>query len=405
MSGNTKEKRIVIRGPHRDIFRFLSHLSERGRRVRRSSGKKPVEGNVTRLAAVIHPASQDLTVQEISSSGAGCRLFNLAAVDDRKPMAPFRAGAYLSVEIVTEQGNKVSRPYSICNTPDEAGQNGSYSICVRSADSGFVSRRIFEEWKPGDMITVSDPQGFFTYEPLRDGKQLVFLAGGSGVTPYRSLVGDILSRHSDTRITLVQGARTQDELYFFEDFRNLASLHPDHFNYICMLSEEDSGIHRSGFIDATVLDEVMNGTTASIFICGPPAMHKYLDTQLPQLKVKPFRVRREDYGASGSPSEKEAWRIRVRTNHKDIDVLADPGETILVALERAGLNPPSSCRNGNCGFCRSRLIKGEAVYDNAHQGLRSADRELGYFHPCIAMPASDMIIEIPARTADDGADK
>ena len=69
-------------------------------------------------------------------------------------------------------------------------------------------------------------------------------------------------------------------------------------------------------------------------------------------------------------------------------------EPILVALERAGIRAPSKCRNGECGWCRSRLIGGKVFIPDSMDGRRLADDEAGYIHPCSSWALSDLELEI-----------
>ena len=69
-------------------------------------------------------------------------------------------------------------------------------------------------------------------------------------------------------------------------------------------------------------------------------------------------------------------------------------ETVLVALERAGIAAPSHCRSGECGWCRSRLDNGEVFTPPELDARRAADIRNGYIHPCCTYPLSDLTVEI-----------
>ena len=70
-------------------------------------------------------------------------------------------------------------------------------------------------------------------------------------------------------------------------------------------------------------------------------------------------------------------------------------ETLLAAMERAGLKAPSRCKSGSCGFCHSRLISGEYHVNKEHEYRRLADFKFGFIHPCCTYPESDMEIDVP----------
>jgi Na+-transporting NADH:ubiquinone oxidoreductase subunit NqrF len=229
------------------------------------------------------------------------------------------------------------------------------------------------------------------------------------VTPFRSLVGDILAHLPDVSITLIQGASAPDEFLFDEDFQNWEKSEPARFRRITVLSGDDEAQRqttRRGFITTSLLAEALNhgkaDQPADFFVCGPPAMHEFVNREIAALSKPPRRIRREDYGGSGQPSNKPPYSIVVRYSGRDdeVTIQADPGETVLVALERAGLIVPSNCRTGECGLCRGRLLEGEVKYPTPPSGLRKADELGGYFHPCAALPLSNLVMEIPAEPAE-----
>ena len=406
MNVHEAHKAIRIRGSRRDLFSLISTLIERRRRIRQSSRTVPQEGRISALAETLHPRNQTLKVESRKQLGPGAWLYTLKADSPDGP-APFRAGAYLSLNLNDSEDQRVSRPYSICSSPAESRKRGGYTICVKSGSPSFVAESIHNAWTEGSTVNSSDPQGFFNYEALRDGNSLLFIAGGSGITPFRSLSSDILENHPETRIALLHGAATEEQLYFAEDFRELQQRYPHRFHWIPVLSESsapDSRI-RHGLIDAALIEEFKPSDSPVLFVCGPPALHRHIDQEVKSSESMIRRIRREDYGFSGSPSDASPFTLTVHMGDREYHVPADPGESVLVALERGGLNPPSNCRNGTCGSCRSRLRSGAVKYDKNHPGLRKADRTTGFFHPCVSTPESDMMIEIPARSADSESDE
>jgi ferredoxin len=97
------------------------------------------------------------------------------------------------------------------------------------------------------------------------------------------------------------------------------------------------------------------------------------------------------------PSEIKDKNFNIKVNIGGItkQIPAKGIETVLVALERAKLSPPSLCRSGECGFCRSRLLSGEVYINPNNDGRREADKKFNIFHPCSSYPLSNLEIEIP----------
>ena len=74
---------------------------------------------------------------------------------------------------------------------------------------------------------------------------------------------------------------------------------------------------------------------------------------------------------------------------------APNNETLITALERAGIPAVVRCRNGSCGFCHSRVVGGEYFVAAENDFRRAADKKFGYIHPCSTYAESDMEIDIP----------
>jgi len=134
-------------------------------------------------------------------------------------------------------------------------------------------------------------------------------------------------------------------------------------------------------------------------------MYDFLARELESFSLPRKRLRRETYGCSTDISaDKKIHTVtvigsgiqgRAIAEGCALSIPAKEGETVLVALERAGLNPPAFCRSGECGWCRSRLVKGEIHVPPENDGRRKGDLKFGWFHPCSSFPRSDLTVEVP----------
>ena len=97
----------------------------------------------------------------------------------------------------------------------------------------------------------------------------------------------------------------------------------------------------------------------------------------------------------GTRDVRITFRLKVRIGGVTAEVPAKAIETVLVALERANLSPPSQCRSGECGFCRSLLVSGDVYINPEGDGRRGADKQFGYIHPCSSYPITDLEIVVP----------
>ena len=118
------------------------------------------------------------------------------------------------------------------------------------------------------------------------------------------------------------------------------------------------------------------------------------------------RVRREAFGEIKDivnlpdfPQDvaEKSFKLKVHIGDLIKEIPVIPTESILVALERANLAPPSKCRSGECGFCRSLLIEGDIYVSPISDWRRAADKKFNFFHPCSSYSLSDIEIKVPRQ--------
>ncbi|MBM3149919.1 MAG: hypothetical protein FJZ88_07850, partial [Chloroflexi bacterium] len=137
----------------------------------------------SKTMARLHPSRITLKVKEIIEETPSTKTLRMVSADGALPY--FRAGQYINL-FVNIGGVLTSRPYSISSAPEKP----YYDITVRRMEPGFVSHYLLDKVKPGDTFESTGPNGGFYYEPIIDSSNLVFLAGGSGVTPFISIIRD-----------------------------------------------------------------------------------------------------------------------------------------------------------------------------------------------------------------------
>jgi phenol hydroxylase P5 protein len=181
----------------------------------------------------------------------------------------FQAGQYVNLEIPTLG---FSRPFSLAHAPSST--DGEIELNVRIVAGGAGTAYLHQQLQPGAPIKVSGPYGRFF---VRRSAQMpaLFMAGGSGLSSPRSMILDLLARGSTHPITLVYGQRSRAELYYHEEFTELAQRHPN-FQYVPALSHEPEGSDWTGFrgfvheAAKAHFDNDFRGHKA--YLCGPPMM-------------------------------------------------------------------------------------------------------------------------------------
>lgn len=353
-----------------------------------------------RIANALHPGVQHLKVNKIvENENAKTYYLEANAEKGTKSLAYFSAGQYLSIEL--EIGKmKLNRPYSLASSPKEALE-GTYMLTIKRVDGGLASNYILDNWAVGTEVTASEPLGTFTYEPLRDAKTVIGLAGGSGITPFISLAKAIVDGDEDAELVLLYGTNTLKEAIFQEEFKELEKLSPK-FKLVNVLSAEDKDGVEKGFITAELIKKYAP-EQYSIFMCGPQAMVNFVDKEIEKLNLRKKFVRHELFGEYFNPDKEEdyptnvnpTFNITVRIAGKEQTIVANANDSILRSLEKNGIKSPAHCRSGECGWCHSHLISGEIYVPKSVDGRREADLIYGYIHPCCSFPLSDLVIEVP----------
>ena len=391
--------RITVKNSLVDTLAFFSQVSWRKARFRRASSAALPMGRVNELSASIHPPVQKFRIIARTAESSTSATFRMTPVDQDRKVAFFRAGQYVNVEAAID-GMWISRPFSIASPPDESYRENYYDLTIRTRDDGFLAPWIMANWKNGSLVQTSDPQGYFCYEPLRDAKTVVCLAGGSGVTPFRSIIPDLLRHEPGVIIVLLYGITSPSEILFHGEWNQMAAENPGRFRFVPVCSDDTAGWSgKRGLLSAELIAaHVSHPEDASFFVCGPTAMHGFLETELDKIDLRPRQVRRETFGgAARTVTSSGTFTISVQAGGSEtvLEVAADPAETVLTALERAGLNPPALCRSGDCGWCRSRLVDGSVHIPEHSDRRRAGDKKFGYFHPCSSWPKSDLTIRVP----------
>lgn len=348
-------------------------------------------GEVQQFIDALHPARVELEVSAILPETPSARTVRL--VSRRGYLPPFQAGQYVNL-FVQIDGVRTSRPYSISSSPTQVGH---WDLTIRRTAGGFVSNYLLDTVRVGDGLESSGPAGTFTYNPLFHDRDLVFLAGGSGITPFMSMIREVADRGLKRRIQLVYGSRSPDDVIFGRELELLAG-RQENINVDVVISEPPAGyVGRTGFLTADCLRDCLGEVEGKMFyLCGPEAMYSFCGAALAEMGVPGRRVRREVFGPPADVTRQPGWpsglpadatfAVTLEGGRK---ITARAGEPLMNSLEREGIVVPALCRTGECSLCRTRLISGQ-VYQPPGVLLRRSDRRFGYIHPCLAYPLSDL---------------
>ncbi|MCU7646571.1 FAD-binding oxidoreductase [Pseudomonas piscis] len=351
-----------------------------------------VRGDVRSTVVQLHPKRLELEVVEVIEETPSTKTLRLVAAD-RKALPPFQAGQYINL-FVNIDGVATARPYAISSAPS---QRIYYDLTVKRAKDGFVSNYLLDRVVVGQQLLSSGPMGTFHYNPLYHGDDLVFLAGGSGSAPARSMLWDLLDRRLPHRFQLIYVNSHLDDVIFDDEFRALDKRN-ENFTLSEVISRPPVGYWGyMGRLNQDLLQLLLGEIGNKMFyICGPTPFNDSCIELLTKLGVKRRRIRVEANGAPKAPNEQPGWPEGVALD-AEVTVTVQGrgsfksrvGEPLLNALERNGYSAENACRSGECSLCRVKLVSG-SVFNPQEAHLRKSDRDFGWIYSCVAFPTGDI---------------
>lgn len=261
---------------------------------------------------------------------------------------PHLPGQFVTVGVDVD-GVRHHRCYSLTSVPDRR----TIEITVQATAGGTVSPHLAHRIRPGEVVHLSPATGDFTLDE-GDGP-LLFVSGGSGITPFLGMIRSLVASGATREVTLVHHAPTPHQSIAREELAILGGRH----DWLKVHHEftDAGGRHLSGAgLDRLVPD----WRDRDAYVCGPARLRDaaigiWSDANcVDRLRIESFQPLE---AVEPSPGTSGATARCVRSNRS---IETDPGETLLEAAERAGLTPAAGCRMGICHTCTTPLRAGVA---------------------------------------------
>lgn len=224
-----------------------------------------------------------LTLKELRDVADGTRLF----VFDKPAEFVFKAGQYVAFEVPKMDGIEIDsrgliRSLSIASAPFET----ELYFSMRQGESAF--KQICWKLEPGATVTITKAVGFFVLPASEDTRSIVFLAGGIGITPVRSILKQAEYDKNDRDFTLFYSNRFTKDAAFDEEMKNVVL---PHFRYVTVLSKSTDACapenDERGYIDESMLRKyIPDVTTCLFYIVGAPQFSTAMEELLLTMGVK-----------------------------------------------------------------------------------------------------------------------
>lgn len=346
-----------------------------------------------------------LKIKDIRKETGDCISIAFYIPEELKDIYSFSHGQNITLRSFIN-GEDIRRSYSICTAPYE----NELRIAVKKAEFGLFSRFVHEQLKKDDEINVLPPTGkFFTKLNVDHKKNYLAFAAGSGITPVISIIKAVLKNEPGSGFTLVYGNRNRSSVIFLEELEALKNLYLSRFNFIPIMSREETEIPiHSGRINTLKLEELGSlieyKKMDEIFICGPEELIFSTEKFLIEKGVNREKIHFELFftpGTANRTKNKEQKTetketgltsiVTIKIDGRSFDFeLAYDGETILNAALKQSADLPFACKGGVCASCRARLIKGKVEME-MNWALEPEEIEQGYILTCQSHPVTKKI--------------
>ncbi len=295
-------------------------------------------------------------------------------------MPPHVPGQYLRIGLDIN-GVRHWRAYSITSDPNHP--EGLISVTVKHNEGGRVSPVLNRYVRSGQRVYLGDVEGEFTLpDPLPD--RMLFLSGGSGITPIMAMLRELERRNALRDVVHVHSARTKDDMTFGPMLRDLADRQPG-YRLIEVHTE-----HEDRFTPADLERHCADWQERQTFLSGPRPLIDAVEERFEadglsdRLHTERFQPIIGNGGGDGS-----GGTVHYRVS--DCEAQCGPGVSILVGGEEAGADLKYGCRMGICHTCVGRLQEG-AVRDIRTGAVETADGQM--IRVCINAPEGHVEIDL-----------
>lgn len=291
------------------------------------------------------------------------REFTLASRSGRLP--GFSSGSHVQVHLPLAE-RPLRNAYSLISDPADTRH---YRIAVRlQEDSRGGSRYLHQQVQVGDCLRISPPANLFALHSTA--RQHILIAGGIGITPFMAYLSALEQRGADF------------ELHYAYR-KHLTDAYADELQ-----QRLGSRLHRYDSSHGVALDlaAILSGRPlgSHVYVCGPQRLLLGVREQAKALGWPPGRVHWEAFSAAepGQP-----FSLELARSGRRIQVSAE--QSLLEALEAAGLEIPNLCRGGVCGQCVTRHLKGDIDHRDS---VLSSTEQAEFLMPCVSRGCGSAVL-------------
>jgi ferredoxin-NADP reductase len=310
----------------------ITFRSDRQARPAEPEHVEVVQHRTTAVTLTTAELITDMTVTGKHEVAEGVVALSMRASDDR-PLPAWTPGAH--VDLILRQA--ATRQYSLCGDPDDLRE---YRLGVlRDPNGRGSSLYVHDHLQVGDTVQLRGPRNNF---PLVDSPRYLFIAGGIGITPILPMIGSAEDAGADWR--LVYGGRHRASMAFLDELARYG-------DRVSVRPQDETGL-----LD---LQAILGGGEAAtlVYCCGPEPLLAAVEQQCRSWPARSLHLERFTPKPQAAPVRSESFEIVLERS--GLRLIVPPERSILSVIDDAGVGVLSSCAEGTCGTCETRVLDGE----------------------------------------------
>ncbi|MFZ5503417.1 MAG: pyridoxamine 5'-phosphate oxidase family protein [Pseudomonadota bacterium] len=329
---------ITPRYSEAEVDHAMRPLLEENKRLREQVFQHEAsKGNVPEKPLGSGPLA--LVVSGIRQLTAHIRAYELRHAEGEKLPAA-GAGSHLTVPVLLPDGSSATRNYSINSNPD---QQDHYEIAVLlEAEGAGGSRFVHERFLLGTRLNCGRPRNNFALH--EDNRPAILIAGGIGITPIKAMANYLKNNGRDFQVHYA--GRSKHEMAYADSLQIELG---DHLN---LYTSSGHRLDLAGILTSAAEDAVF-------YLCGPQRLIDGARQTANELGIAEARIRFERFSA---PVITDAQSIEVELHRSGKMLTVLPDESILSAVQTAGVKALSGCNAGNCGTCAIKVLEGDPLH-------------------------------------------
>lgn len=298
-------------------------------------------------------------------------VFELTCADQGRALPAFSAGSHIDVQAP----GGITRQYSLCNDSSESHR---YLIGVlKDPQSRGGSKSMHESVQEGDFLRISAPKNHFTLS--HEAKRSILLAGGIGVTPILCMAECLAVAGADFEMHYCTRSRNRTAF--------LQRIHSSPFAANAQFHFDDGAPEQKLEIGA-LLAAPKPGT--HLYVCGPKG---FMDAVLQTARAKGWpesQLHYEFFSADVVKSDADSsFEVKLASSGRVVNVPKD--KTVVEALKTVGIEVQTSCEQGVCGTCLTRVLEGKPEHRDMY--LTAEEQALNdQFLPCCSRSMTPMLV-------------